>query len=240
MIYRTSYAIVLSAITLGASLFITAQETMPAKAPQIGDKAPAFVADSTKGVIRFPEDYKGKWVIFFSHPADFTPVCATEFKRFASLIPEFKKLNAELLGLSVDSKYTHAQWIRRLEAEMKQGTEEANKITFPVVSDTSKKIANQYNMIHPNENPTQTVRSVYFIDPKGTVRAIFYYPIANGRNFDEIMRLLIAMQTSDQSNVVTPANWEPGDKAIPKELAKKEDEQERIRQSALGKVLVEK
>ena len=177
---------------------------------RIGDQAPHFKADSTQGVISFPNAYAGKWVVFFSHPADFTPICATEFKKLASMVGELDKLNTKLVGISVDSAYTHAQWIKDLEKE----SDNKQKITFPVVADTNRTIAQAYGMIHPKASTTQTVRSVFFIDPKGVIRAIFYYPITNGRNFDEIKRLLVALQTTDAKQVITPANWQPGQKTI--------------------------
>lgn len=178
--------------------------------PLIGDQAPHFKADSTQGTISFPEQYAGKWVLFFSHPADFTPICATEFKKLASMVNNLDKLNTKLVGISVDSAYTHAQWIQDLEKDI----DNKQKITFPVVADTNRAIAKSYGMIHPKASATQTVRSVFFIDPKGVIRAIFYYPITNGRNFDEIKRLLVALQTTDAKQVITPANWQPGQQTI--------------------------
>jgi peroxiredoxin 2/4 len=178
--------------------------------PGIGEKAPSFVAQSTKGAIHFPSVYKGKWVLFFSHPADFTPICETEFKNLASMFAEFKSLNTCLLGLSVDSAHTHERWIKNLEKDSKS----AQKVYFPVISDVNREIARKYAMIHPSADEKQTVRSVYFIDPSGLIRAILHYPITNGRNFNEIRRLLIALQTTDKEDVITPANWQPGEDAI--------------------------
>jgi len=185
--------------------------------PRIGDKAPAFTADSTEGIVNFPQDYEDKWVILFSHPADFTPVCETEFKKFASLIPEFKKLNTQLVGISVDSKYTHKEWMKKIDKD--------REIDFPVLADPDMKIVTLYGMIHPNESEKQTIRSVYFIDPDKKIRALLYYPIANGRSFDEIMRLLQAMQTVDKDpNAITPADWQPGDKVLDKKIDTQERE----------------
>jgi peroxiredoxin 2/4 len=186
--------------------------------PQIGDRAPQFSAQSTKGTITFPQDYTGKWVIFFSHPADFTPICATEFKKLARMLKTFDRLNTKLLGLSVDSAHTHDRWMKSLEKDL----DESHRIDFPVIADTTRRIAHAYGMIHPRASTIQTVRSVYFIDPQGIVRAVFHYPITNGRNFDEIKRLLIALQTTDKKNVITPVNWQPGQKAITK-LPKSKD-----------------
>jgi peroxiredoxin (alkyl hydroperoxide reductase subunit C) len=192
-----------------AVMAMTAQVS-DAYCPKIGDKAPAFVADSTKGKIRFPHDYKGKWVIFFSHPADFTPVCTTEFKEFSRRTAGLKELNTEFLGISTDPKYMHDAWIRSLE---KQG---ASKITFPVIADLTRKISYAYNMIHPKESKLHTVRAIYFIDPRSTIRAIMYYPKRNGRGTREILRLLAAMQATDKTGGLTPADWRPGQKMIKK------------------------
>lgn len=198
--------------------------------PGIGDKVPSFKAKSTKGIIDFPADYEGKWIIFFSHPADFTPVCTTEFKRLASMADEFKKLNTVLVGLSVDSEFTHKIWIRNLEKEMQEEAKlqkgkkvkPKRSVDFPVVADVKRTIAKRYGMIHPNESTEQTVRSVFIIDPQGKLRASFFYPIANGRSFNEIKRALLALQTTDAKNVATPADWEPGKPTIAKEKVAKD------------------
>lgn len=181
--------------------------------PLIGDKAPEFTAKTTQGVINFPEDYKGKWVILFSHPADFTPVCTTEFLTFASMAEEFKKLNTELVGLSVDSLYAHIAWLRRIH-ELEWKDFKNVEVTFPVIEDISMKVAKKYGMIQPNQSTTQAVRAVFVIDPEGTIRAILYYPLTTGRNLDEIKRLVIALQTADKENCATPANWQPGEDVI--------------------------
>lgn len=190
--------------------------------PLIGDLAPSFRAKSTKGIVNFPSDYKGKWVIFFSHPADFTPVCTTEFKRLAGMQKELKEMNTALVGLSVDSEFTHDIWIRNLEKQMTKEGHPKRSVTFPVVADTTKKIAQKYGMIHPHESKNQTVRSVFIIDPKGKVRAIFFYPIANGRSFNEIKRIVTALQTTDARHVATPADWQPGKPTISKEKTVKD------------------
>lgn len=181
--------------------------------PLIGDKAPEFTAKTTQGVINFPEDYKGKWVILFSHPADFTPVCTTEFLTFASMAEEFKKLNTELVGLSVDSLYAHIAWLRRIH-ELEWKDFKNVEVTFPVIEDISMEVAKKYGMIQPNQSTTQAVRAVFVIDPEGTIRAILYYPLTTGRNLDEIKRLVIALQTADKENCATPANWQPGEDVI--------------------------
>lgn len=178
---------------------------------RIGDLAPSFVADSTKGLIHFPDDFAGKWIILFSHPADFTPVCTTEFKKLADLNEEIKALNAQLVGLSVDSSYTHKLWLQ---------SEGLRKVDFPVIGDEGGNIARLYGFIHPNESKTQTVRAIIFIDPNHKIRALSYYPLANGRNFEEMKRLLMAMQITDKYHVATPAGWKkPGDETISKENA---------------------
>lgn len=182
--------------------------------PLIGEKAPAFTADSTQGPIHFPDDYKGKWVVFFSHPADFTPVCTTEFMAFAAAEDDFKKLNAELLGLSIDSIFSHIAWLRTIKERIEYQGMKQVEVTFPVVSDLTMEVAKTFGMLQPSASTTQAVRAVFLIDPKAIVRAILYYPLSNGRNVEEIKRLLIAMQTSDEYKVATPANWRVGDDVI--------------------------
>lgn len=181
--------------------------------PLIGDDAPAFKAVTTQGDISFPEDYKGKWVILFSHPADFTPVCTTEFMTFASMLQEFKDLNTELIGLSVDSLYAHIAWLRKIQ-ELEWNGMKNVEVTFPLIEDIRMEVAKKYGMIQPGASNTQAVRSVFFIDPKGKIRAIIYYPLSLGRNFDEIKRVIIALQKADSDNCATPANWRPGDDVI--------------------------
>jgi peroxiredoxin 2/4 len=182
--------------------------------PLIGEKAPAFTADSTQGPVHFPDDYKGKWVVFFSHPADFTPVCTTEFMAFAAAADDFKELNAELLGLSIDSIFSHIAWLRTIKERIEYGGLKGVEVTFPVVSDLTMEVAKTFGMLQPSASTTQAVRAVFLIDPKAVVRAILYYPLSNGRNVEEIKRLLIAMQTSDEYKVATPANWRVGDDVI--------------------------
>ena len=181
--------------------------------PLINDDAPAFKAVTTQGEISFPEDYKGKWVILFSHPADFTPVCTTEFMTFASMIDEFKSLNTELIGLSVDSLYAHIAWLRKIQ-ELEWNGIKGPEVTFPLIEDIRMDVARKYGMIQPGASTTQAVRSVFFIDPKGKIRAIIYYPLSLGRNFDEIKRVIQALQKADADNCATPADWRPGDDVI--------------------------
>lgn len=182
--------------------------------PLIGEDAPAFEAETTQGHIRFPDDYRGKWVIFFSHPADFTPVCTTEFMTFASMQEEFRALNCELLGLSIDSTYSHIAWLRTIKEKVEFRGMKNVEVRFPVISDLTMEIARKYGMLQPSASTTQAVRAVFIIDPKGKVRAILYYPLSAGRNMQEIKRLLIALQTSDAHGVATPANWQPGEEVI--------------------------
>lgn len=181
--------------------------------PLIGDKAPEFKAVTTQGNISFPEDYKGKWVILFSHPADFTPVCTTEFMTFASMIEEFKSLNTELIGLSVDSLYAHIAWLRKIQ-DLKWKNLENINVTFPLIEDIRMDVAQKYGMIQPNASNTQAVRAVFVIDPEGVIRTILYYPLSTGRNFDEIKRIILALQKADKDSCATPADWRPGDDVI--------------------------
>jgi peroxiredoxin (alkyl hydroperoxide reductase subunit C) len=182
--------------------------------PLIGDDAPAFKAETTQGPINFPGDYAGKWIILFSHPADFTPVCTTEFMTFATLMPEFEKLNTQLVGLSIDSTYSHIAWLRTIKEKIEFNGMKNVEVTFPLIEDLKMEVAKKYGMLQPTASDTKAVRAVFFIDPVGKVRAMLYYPLSNGRNFDEIKRLLIAMQTSDAFKVATPANWQPGQDVI--------------------------
>jgi len=190
--------------------------------PRLGAPAPTFEAVTTHGTLRL-EDFRGSWVILFSHPADFTPVCTTEFLAFAEIAPELKKRNVELLGLSIDSTYSHIAWVRNIEEKF------GVKITFPIIADSDRKVATLYGMIMPGESQTETSRCVFVIDDKGILRAMIYYPLTTGRNMDEILRLIDALQTTDKYGVATPANWRPGDKVIvppPKTTA---DAEERLK-----------
>jgi len=179
----------------------------PAGLPRLGTPAPTFQAETTHGTIRL-EDFKGSWLILFSHPADFTPVCTTEFIAFAQIAPELRKRNVELMGLSIDSTYSHIAWVRNIEEKF------GVKIPFPVIADLNKEVAGLYGMIMPRESKTETSRCVFVIDPNGILRAMIYYPLTTGRNMDEILRLIDALQTTDKHGVATPANWRPGDKVI--------------------------
>jgi len=175
--------------------------------PRLGEQAPSFEAITTQGTVRL-EDFKGSWLILFSHPADFTPVCTTEFMGFAEIYPELKKRRVELLGLSVDSVSSHIAWVRNIEEKMEV------RIPFPVIADLDKKVATLYGMIHPGESKTETARCVFVIDPEGILRAMIYYPLTTGRNMQEILRLIDALQTTDKHKVATPANWKPDEAVI--------------------------
>lgn len=190
------------------------QSEMLPKMPLIGDEAPAFAADTTVGKISFPDDYEGKWVILFSHPADFTPVCSSEIATFAAMAEEFKNMNTELLGVSVDSVSSHLAWLRSIQENIKYRAYDGQPITFPIVADVKMEVAKKYGMIQPYVSDTKAVRAVFVIDPKHKIRAIIYYPLSTGRNFDEIKRLLQALQTTDDYGVSTPADWRPGDKVM--------------------------
>lgn len=189
------------------------EETQTNKMPLIGDTAPAFKAVTTQGEINFPEDYKGKWVILFSHPADFTPVCTTEFMTFASMADEFKALNTELIGLSVDSLYAHIAWLRKIQ-ELEWKDKKHVEVKFPLIEDIRMEVANKYGMIQPGQSNTQAVRAVFIIDPNAKIRTILYYPLSTGRNFDEIKRIIMALQKADSDSVATPADWRPGDDVL--------------------------
>jgi len=175
--------------------------------PILGEPAPDFEAVTTHGKMKL-SDLKGKWVVLFSHPADFTPVCTTEFIAFSEANEEFKTLNVQLMGLSIDSVHSHLAWVVNVKEKM--GVE----IPFPIIADLDMNVASLYGMIHPGQSSTAAVRAVFFIDDKGILRAMIYYPLSNGRYIPEIIRLVKALQTSDKEGVATPANWQPGDKVV--------------------------
>jgi len=168
--------------------------------PLIGDKAPELTVQTTHGVKNIPGDYKGKWLVLFSHPADFTPVCTTEFVAFAKRADQFKELNAELLGLSIDQIFSHIKWDEWIEENIDV------KIPFPIIADNNGSVARAFGMVHPGKG-TNTVRATFLIDPNGFIRIILYYPQEIGRNMDEIVRSLKALQTADKHKVACPANW---------------------------------
>ena len=182
--------------------------------PRIGDPAPSFIAVTTQGEITFPSDYAGSWVIFFSHPADFTPVCTSEFMTFASMEDEFTALNTKLVGLSIDGLYSHIAWLRTIKDKIEFKGMKGVEVTFPLIEDITMEIARKYGMIMPGEDSTKAVRAVFVVDPQGIIRTIIYYPLSLGRNFDELKRVIIALQTADALSVATPADWRPGDAVI--------------------------
>ena len=182
--------------------------------PRLGEPAPEFRAMTTMGKINFPSDFTGKWKILFSHPADFTPVCTTEFIAFAKMKAEFDALNTQLVGLSIDGLQSHIAWIRSIKENVEWNGERGIDINFPIITDISMKVAKLYGMIQPGMANTQTVRAVFFIDPENVMRAMIYYPMSLGRNFDEIKRVIQALQVADESHVSTPANWRPGDNVV--------------------------
>ncbi len=182
--------------------------------PRIGEKAPEFRAVTTQGEINFPNDYRGNWVILFSHPADFTPVCTSEFMTFATLEKQFNQANTKLVGLSVDGIYSHIAWLRTIKEKIEYKGMKNVEVKFPLIEDITMEVAKKYGMMMPGESNTKAVRAVFIIDPKGIIRTIIYYPLSLGRNFDELYRAVIALQTSDEFGVATPADWLPGDDVI--------------------------
>ena len=188
------------------------EEKMENRMPLIGDKAPSFKAKTTQGNINFPEDYKGKWIIFFSHPADFTPVCTTEFMTFAKMDQEFKNLNTELVGLSVDGLTSHIAWLRKIQ-EIEWNNMKHIEVKFPLIEDIKMDISKMYGMIQ-GESDISAVRAVFIINPEGIIKTIMYYPASTGRNMDEVKRVIIALQKAEKDSVATPANWQPGEDTI--------------------------
>ncbi|OQB01350.1 MAG: putative peroxiredoxin [Chloroflexi bacterium ADurb.Bin222] len=182
--------------------------------PRIGDPAPPFKAVTTQGEINFPEQYAGSWVILFSHPADFTPVCTSEFMTFASMEAQFAQANCQLVGLSVDGLYSHIAWLRTIKEKIEYKGMKDVEVRFPLIEDITMEVAKKYGMIQPGESSTKAVRAVFVIDPKGMIRTILYYPLSLGRNFDELYRVVIALQAADAFGIATPADWRPGDDVI--------------------------
>lgn len=183
-------------------------EAVPGAIPRIGEVAPDFVAETTHGVIKFSEWQGGKWVVLFSHPADFTPVCTTELAEFARRYDEFVRRDTKLIGLSIDSIHSHMAWLQNIKERL--GVE----IPYPLIADIDTKVAQKYGMLHPEASSTATVRAVFFINPERKVQALIYYPLTNGRNIDEVIRLLDSLQTSSKHAVATPCNWRPGERVI--------------------------
>ncbi|PQV46923.1 1-Cys peroxiredoxin [Jejuia pallidilutea] len=208
----------------------TVQEQEFYSMPRIGDQAPDFEAVTTKGKIKLSDFAKDKWIVMFSHPADFTPVCTTEMSGFATRKNEFDALNTELLGLSIDSIHAHLGWVQNVRENT------GVYFDFPIIADLDMKVSKRYGMLQPNESETAAVRAVFFIDPKKKIRLIMYYPLNVGRNMNEILRALEALQTSDKHKVAMPLDWKKGDKVIvgpPKTL---DELNERIADDSLEKV----
>jgi peroxiredoxin (alkyl hydroperoxide reductase subunit C) len=200
---------------------VQTQESTSSSIPRINDPAPDFDAKSTQGQIKL-SDFKGKWVVLFSHPADFTPVCTTEFVEFARRSPEFRDRGAQLVGLSVDSVTAHIAWLRNMEQHF------GVKVDFPVIADLDTKVSMRYGLIHPGASETATVRAVFLIDPNQKVRALIYYPMSLGRNIDEVLRALDGLQTADENACATPANWQKGEKVIVPPPQTMEDAEKRM------------
>ena len=188
--------------------------------PRIGDVAPDFKALTSVGELQFSEYNKGSWVIFFSHPADFTPVCTTELTEFARREEEFRKMNTKLLGLSIDSIHSHIAWINNVKKNL------GVTMRFPLIADIDMSVSKRYGMLQPGESETAAVRAVFFIDPNGKIRLIMYYPLNVGRNMEEVVRVLQALQAADEHKIACPLNWKPGEKVIvppPKTVASMEE-----------------
>ena len=201
--------------------------------PGLGDKFPSMEVMTTHGMKKLPEDYKGKWFVLFSHPGDFTPVCTTEFVGFTKKAEEFKKLNTELIGLSVDQVFSHIKWVEWINEKFDV------KVPFPVIADELGRVSNQLGMIHDKKG-TNTVRAVFIVDDKGALRLMMYYPQEVGRSIDEVLRAVKALQASDENGVAMPENWPNnetlGDKVIIPPAATEELAQERLEKSKAGEM----
>jgi peroxiredoxin (alkyl hydroperoxide reductase subunit C) len=196
-------------------------DTRPVGLPRLNEPAPQFTAVTTHGTLQL-SDFEGRWLILFSHPADFTPVCTTEFLAFTEIYPALQERGTDLLGLSIDSVFSHIAWVRNIEE--KTGV----RIPFPVIADLNKEVATAYGMLMPGESKTETSRCVFIIDPKGVLRAMIYYPLSLGRNMQEILRVIDALQTADANGIATPANWTPGQKVIVPAPNTQEGAEERV------------
>jgi len=208
------------------------------KIPLLGEKFPEIEVQTTHGKIKLPDKYKGKWFILFSHPADFTPVCTTEFVAFQLRYEEFKKLNTELIGLSIDQVFSHIKWTEWIRENIKIKGKPV-EIKFPIIADDTGRVAERLGLIHPGKG-TNTVRAVFIVDPKGIIRAILYYPQELGRNMDEILRMIRGFQTSDKYGVAIPANWPNneivGDDAIIPPASSEEEAKERLEAAKKGEI----
>jgi peroxiredoxin 2/4 len=196
--------------------------------PTIGEDAPPFTAVTTQGQINFPDDYKGKWVVLFSHPADFTPVCTTEFMTFANMQEEFREMNTELVGLSIDSIFSHIAWIKRIEEKIEYKGMKNVEVKFPVIADVQMEVAKKYGMVQWRASKIHAVRATIIINPESKIGAITYYPVHNGRSLKEIKRLVTAMQKTDAEEVSTPVDWQPGEDVAVKVPRSMEEVRERL------------
>lgn len=219
------YKSILAVLTLCLVIaFDISAQDRPSQLLLIGDTVPSFEAPTSQGIMKFPDDYAGKWKILFSHPANHTPVCTSELLEFALMHDDYKSLDCELIGLSVDGYIDHLEWIQSMENITYKGHENI-QVRFPIISDVYKDISRMFGMVHPNASSTYTIRAVFIIDPNDVVRTILYYPETIGRNMKEIKRALIALQTADKYAVSTPADWEPGDDVIVRAPQTKEQQE---------------
>jgi peroxiredoxin 2/4 len=204
------------AITILLSLFsyhLIAQDNKETRIPLLGETIPSFTAHSTKGNIKFPDDYFGKWKILFSHPSDFTPVCTSELLELAYLQTDFNELNTALLVISTDGLNSHLEWIKSMES-IEYKNHKNVKIDFPLISDAGLEISKKLGMLHPYSNSTKDIRGVFIVDPENKIQAMFFYPSTIGRNVEEIKRTLTALQTGEKYSCLTPANWKPGEDVL--------------------------
>ena len=204
---KTSHTVLLLCGIFYMPMASMAQES--SRIPLIGDKAPSFTAQTTQGLLNFPEDQMGKWKILFSHPSDFTSVCSSEIFELSLMQEEFRKLNTAIYVLSTDGLNSHIQWIKSIE-ELRYKDRTAERINFPLIADDRMEISRKYGMIHPSANSKKTIRAVFIIDSESIIRMISYYPSEVGRNMEEVKRTLIALQHEDRYDIITPANWQPG------------------------------
>jgi peroxiredoxin 2/4 len=206
-------SITLAFMALFVVSVLKSQDQNDTRIPLIGEPAPEFSSESTRGKITFPDDFYLKWKVLFSHPADFTPVCTTELLELADMQDDLEKMDTKIVVISTDGLDSHMEWIRSMESidYKNHGTK---KIGFPLVADKDLSVSKKYGMIHSYSSTTKDVRGVFIIDPQNKIRAMFFYPMTTGRNVDEIKRTLLALQESDKHNVLTPANWTPGSEVL--------------------------
>ena len=192
---------------------VFSQDTKEVRIPLIGETAPSFTAESTNGKITFPDDYYGKWKILFSHPAAFTPVCSSELIELAEMQNDLEKMDTKVIVVSTDGLNSHIAWKKSMES-LRYKDRETPKINFPLISDNGLEVSKKYGMIHSYSSTTRDIRGVFIIDPNDKIRAIFFYPMNVGRNMDEIKRTVMALQMADGKNILTPANWLPGNEVL--------------------------